>query len=108
MTIPLKNLLGSCSEKPAPYKGIFFWILFMDKHFSIFKRSMLQVLLELFKTKGIHFSLFHWSDRDFYQQKLSKSVFKVSVDTDNYIQYITQQQKSLNDYTTHLYIWLTE
>ena len=113
----LKNLLASCPETLAPYKGI---CGFSESFYGqtllrfplrnqptklseeLFTIPKLQVLLESLKAEARYILLFLRSVCSIEVIEISihntlKSVFKVSVDTDTYIQHITQQKKLLSD-----------
>ena len=113
----LKNLLENCPETLAPYKGI----CGFSKSFhgqtllrfplrnkpsklskEIYTISKLQALLQSLKVEAHYILLFLRSVCSIEVIEISvhntlKSVFKVSVDTDTYVQHITQQQQLLSD-----------
>ena len=115
----LKNLLVNCPETLAPYNDIcgfsksdpfckqtFFRFPLRNKPSKLSKDlytiSKLQVLLESLKAEAKYILLFLRSVCSIEVIEISvhntlKSVFKVSVDTDTYIQHITQQQQLLSD-----------
>ena len=113
----LKNLLTSCPETLAPYKGIcgfsksFYGQTLLrfplrNKPSKLSKElytiSKLQVLLESLKAEAKYILLFLRSVCSIEVIEISihntlKLVFKVNVDTDTYIQHITQQQQLLSD-----------
>ena len=113
----LKNLLANCPETLAPYKGI----CCFSKSFygqtllrfplrnkpsklskELYTISKLQVLLESLKAEAKYILLFLRSVCSIEVIEISvhntlKSMFKVSVDTDTYMQRIIQQQQLLSD-----------
>ena len=113
----LKDLLASCPETLSPYEGICgFSESFHGKTFfrfplrnepsklskELYTISKLQVLLESLKAEAKYILLFLRSVCSIEVIEISvhntlMSVFKVSVDTDTYIQHITQQQQLLSD-----------
>ena len=112
-----KNLLASCPETLAPYKGI----CDISKSFhghtilrfplrnkpsklskELYTISKLQALVKSLKAEAKYILLFLRSVCSIEVIEISvhntlKSVFKVSVDSDTYIQHITQQQQLLSD-----------
>ena len=120
----LNNLLASCPETLAPYKGI----CEFSKSFhgqtllrfplrnkpsklskELYTISKLQVLLESLKAEAKYILLFFRSVCSIEVIEISvhntlKSVFKVCVDTDTYIQHITQQQQLLSDVQSNFII----
>ena len=113
----LKDLLANCPETLAPYKGICgFSESFHGKTLlrfplrnkpsklskELYTISKLQVLLESLKAEAKHTLLFLRSVYSIEVIEISvhnilKSVFKVNVDTDTYIQHVTQQQELLSN-----------
>ena len=113
----LKNLLANCPETLAPYKGIcgfsksFYGQTLLrfplrNKPSKLSKElytiSKLQVLLESLKAEAKYILLFLRSVCSIEVIEISvhntlKSMFKVSVDTDTYMQRIIQQQQLLSD-----------
>ena len=114
----LQNLLVRCPEVLDPYNGICSFSKssksFRNKTFFRFPLrnqpsklseelcgvSKLHVLLESLKAEAKYTLLFLRSVCSIEVIEITKtlkSVFKVSVDTDTYIQHITQQQKLLSD-----------
>ena len=113
----LKNLLATCPETLATYKDICgFSESFHEQTLlrfplrnkpsklskELYTISKLLVLLESLKAEAKYILLFLRSVCSIEVIEISvhntfKSVFKVSVDTDTYIQHITQQQQLLSD-----------
>ena len=115
----LKNLLVNCAETLNPYNDIcgfsksepfckrtLFRFPLRNKPSKLSKElytiSKLLVLLESLKAEAKYILLFLRSVCSIEVIEISihntfKSVFKVSVDTDTYIQHITQQQQLLSD-----------
>ena len=113
----LKNLLTNCPETLAPYKVIcslselfhgqtLLRFPLRNKPSKLSKEvytiSKLLVLLESLKAEAKYNLLFLRSVCSIEVIEISvhntlKSMFKVSVDTDTYIQHITQQQQLLSD-----------
>ena len=113
----LKNLIVNCPETLAPYKDIcgfsesfhgqtLLRFPLRNKPSKLSKEvytiSKLQILLESLKAEAKYILLFLRSVCSIEVIEISihntlKSVFKVNVDTDTYIQHITQQQKLLSD-----------
>ena len=113
----LKNLLASCPETLAPYKGICeFSKSFHEQTLlryplrnkpsklsnELYTISKLQVLLESLKAEAKYILLFLRSVCSIEVIEISvhntlKSMFKVCVTTDTFIQHITQQQQLLGD-----------